>query len=74
MELRQWRIEHKKRLRQLSADTGIPMSSLSRIERGTQWPSAEQMLAIASATDNAVTAEDLAQFHAVKNTGEGAAA
>ena len=66
MELREWRLAHtpKRTLDDLSELSGIPVSSLSRIERGEQWPTSEQVLAIVKATDGAVTAEELAALHA----------
>jgi transcriptional regulator with XRE-family HTH domain len=66
MELREWRLARtpKRTLDELSDLSGIPVSSLSRIERGEQWPTSEQVLAIVKATDGAVTAEELAELHA----------
>lgn len=72
MELREWRRARapKRTLDELSEMTGIPVSSLSRIERGEQWPTSEQVLAIVKATDGQVSAEDLAAFHAEKKSAQ----
>jgi len=39
---------------------GLSQSQVSRIRRGLSWPSKEVIASIASATSNAVTANDIA--------------
>jgi transcriptional regulator with XRE-family HTH domain len=59
MKLFAWRAAREMSQGALADATGLAISSVSRIERGTHWPSAESILRIWKATNGEVTAQDI---------------
>lgn len=57
MKLRIWRQNNEITLVNLALQLGISTASLSRIERGQQWPDKETMQAIVKVTKGAVKAD-----------------
>lgn len=70
--LRAWRKDRKRTLEELSGLLGVSMGSLSRIERGEQWPDRAIMVRIAEVTEGAVTANDFLSAPASQETGDAA--
>jgi transcriptional regulator with XRE-family HTH domain len=59
MKLFAWRAAREMSQGALADATGLAISSVSRIERGTHWPSAESILRIWKATNGEVSAQDI---------------
>lgn len=63
--LRAYRKARKLRIDQMAKRLGVSSASLSRIERGEQWPSTREFFEkLLSATEGEVKADDLVGFHA----------
>lgn len=56
--LRTWRKAKNISLESMASTLGVSAGSLSRIERGEQWPSRETFAKVADATNGEVTAND----------------
>jgi len=59
MKLFAWRAQNEMSQGAMADATGLAKSSLSRIERGTHWPTAESILRIWKATNGEVSAQDI---------------
>lgn len=57
--IRTWRKERDLTQEQMAESLGISVGSLSRIERGEQWPDRDFFLRLADLTAGSVTANDL---------------
>lgn len=57
--LRTWRKKRDLTQEQMAESLGISVGSLSRIERGEQWPDRDFFLRLADLTAGSVTANDL---------------
>lgn len=68
--LRTWRKSASLTIEQLAGDLGVSVGSLSRIERGEQWPDQAFFERMVCLTNGAVTPNDfvLAADHAATHT------
>lgn len=58
MKLKAWRKTKKLSMEKAKAVLGLSQPSISRIERGLQWPDKDTMQQIMDRTDGAVTPND----------------
>lgn len=58
MKLKAWRKKHNLSMEKAKAVLGLSQPSISRIERGRQWPDKETMQQILDRTDGEVTPND----------------
>lgn len=63
MKLKAWRKSRKLNMVEAVKVLGISQSSISRIERGRQWPDKDTVQKIVDRTDGQVTPDDLWDSH-----------